>query len=146
MEAYLEIMRHILKEGNRKADRTGVGTLSVFGYQSRYNLQQGFPLVTTKKVNFSAIVHELLWFISGATNIRYLVQNGVNIWNEWPFQHYLNKHGLAESRPKYSSEWKADLQEFKRRIRESEGNWARYTGSSGVISKGWISSRMSFIA
>lgn len=137
MQAYLEIMRHILKEGNRKDDRTGVGTLSVFGYQSRYNLQLGFPLVTTKKVNFPAIVHELLWFISGDTNIRYLVQNGVNIWNEWPFRYYLQAQGLAEQYPQYSEEWKRELQTFKKKIKEEEA-FAQQWGELGpVYGKQW---------
>lgn len=137
MQAYLEIMRHILEEGNRKDDRTGVGTLSVFGQQSRYNLQHGFPLVTTKKVNFAAIVHELLWFISGDTNIRYLVQNGVNIWNEWPFRYYLQAQGLAEQYPQYSEEWKKELQAFKKKIKEDEA-FAQQWGELGpVYGKQW---------
>jgi thymidylate synthase len=100
MKQYHQLMEHVLEHGTKKEDRTGTGTLSVFGYQARYNLAEGFPLVTTKKLHLKSIVHELLWFLKGDTNIKYLNDNGVSIWNEWA-----DKEGNLG--PVYGSQWRS---------------------------------------
>lgn len=83
MKQYLDLLDHVIKNGEKKSDRTGTGTISVFGYQMRFDLSQGFPMLTTKKLHLKSIIHELIWFLNGDTNIKYLKDNGVNIWNEW---------------------------------------------------------------
>src|SRR5512139_2152022 len=93
MRQYLDLMQHVLDHGTKKEDRTGTGTVSVFGYQMRFDLAEGFPLLTTKKVFLKGIIHELLWFLAGDTNIKYLVDNGVGIWNEWPHAAYVKSTG-----------------------------------------------------
>lgn len=137
MKQYLDLVRHIRDHGTIKEDRTGTGTVSIFGYQMRFNLADGFPLVTTKRVHLKSILHELLWFIKGDTNIKYLVQNGVGIWNDWPYQNWLRETGQAQNLQMYSSEWRLVMKEFIERIK-SDDNFARQYGDLGpVYGKQW---------
>jgi thymidylate synthase len=128
VKEYLELVKFVLEKGDKKEDRTGTGTYSVFGYQNRYDLREGFPLVTTKKVYFRGILHELLWFLKGDTNIKYLVDNNVKIWNEWPYETYkASDYFQGES-----------LEEFVEKIKTSDEFAAKWGELGPVYGKQWI--------
>lgn len=127
MKEYLSLLEEIKAKGTMKEDRTGTGTLSLFGTQRRYDLSKGFPLLTTKKVHWKSVVHELIWFIQGDTNLRYLVKNGVRIWNEWPYEKF-----------KKSSDFNGEtMQEYVQKVIEDD-EFAKKHGDLGpVYGKQW---------
>jgi len=136
MRQYLELLEDIKTNGTIKSDRTGTGTKSVFGRQIRFNLNDGFPAVTTKKLFLRGIIHELLWFLQGSSNIEYLVKNNVNIWNEWPFKAYLQ----ATNQPlpeQNSPEWKAQLDEFIEKIKTDHEFALKYGELGPVYGHQW---------
>ncbi len=136
MKAYLDLLQDVYDNGVGKDDRTGTGTRSVFGRQIRCDLSDGFPLLTTKKVFLRGIIHELLWFVRGDTNIKYLVDNKVGIWNEWPYQNYLNKNGQGDL-VKHSEQWLEGLETFIENIRADDA-FAKQWGELGpVYGKQW---------
>ena len=137
MQQYLELVKHIRDHGIKKEDRTGTGTVSIFGHQMRFNLAEGFPLVTSKKVHLKSILHELLWFIRGDTNIRYLIENGVGIWNDWPYQNWLRETGQDKHLVKYSSEWRAVMAEFTQQIIADQDFADKYGDLGPVYGKQW---------
>jgi thymidylate synthase len=127
MKQYLKMCQDVLENGKFKDDRTKTGTISMFGYQSRYNLEEGFPLLTTKRVFLKGIIHELLWFIAGETNIRPLVLNNVNIWNEWPYEKY-------KASADYQNE---SLEEFVEKIKTDDNFSKKYGELGPVYGKQW---------
>ena len=137
MQQYLNLLQHILDYGTKKEDRTGIGTTSIFGYQMRFNLEEGFPLLTTKKVYHKAIIHELLWFLTGDTNIKYLVRNDVKIWNEWAFQVYLEENKLQSEYPRYSEKWKEKLDWFVQQMKEDDAFASQWGELGPIYGKQW---------
>ena len=127
MKQYLELCQYILDHGQKREDRTGTGTISTFGYQMRFNLEEGFPLLTTKKVFYRGIFEELLWFLSGNTNIKPLVDKNVKIWNDWPYEKYTKL-------PEYNGE---TMEEFIARIKEDEEFAEKYGNLGPVYGKQW---------
>lgn len=127
MKQYLDLIQTILNTGTARLDRTSTGTTSVFGHQMRFDLKEGFPLLTTKKVHFKSVVHELLWFIQGETNIRPLVINNVRIWNEWPFEKFCKSHD-------YQNE---SMEAFIERIKTDEAFALKYGDLGPVYGKQW---------
>lgn len=127
MKQYLDLCKLILSQGTKKDDRTGTGTISYFGAQMRFDLKEGFPLLTTKRVHLKSIIHELLWFISGDTNIKYLVDRDVRIWNDWPYAKY-----------RQSAEYQGEtIEEFAQKIKESNDFAAKWGNLGPVYGKQW---------
>ena len=127
VKQYLDLLKTILEKGSKKGDRTGTGTISYFGYQMRFDLEDGFPLLTTKRVHLKSIIHELLWFIKGDTNIKYLVDNDVRIWNDWPYAEYQK-----------SSEFKGEtIEEFAEKIKESNDFAEKWGNCGPIYGKQW---------
>jgi len=128
---YLDLIERIKSEGVQKGDRTGTGTLSIFGHQMRFDLSKGFPLLTTKKLPIKSIIHELLWFVRGDNNLGYLAENNVHIWDEWPFKSYLQRNSLPMPIVN-SDEWKTQMQAFVEKIK-TDMDFRKEYGSLGPI-------------
>lgn len=128
---YLDLIERIKKEGVKKTDRTGTGTLSLLGHQMRFDLSKGFPLLTTKKVPIKSIIHELIWFVRGDTNLKYLADNNVHIWDEWPYKAYLQRNNIPLP-PTGSDEWNTGIKEFVEKIKSDE-SFAKDYGNLGPI-------------
>ncbi|MFT4414119.1 thymidylate synthase [Fredinandcohnia humi] len=147
-QSYLDLLKHVIETGTKKMDRTGTGTISVFGYQMRFNLSEGFPLLTTKRVPFRLIASELLWFIKGDTNIRYLLKNNNNIWNEWAFKNWvesdeysgpnMNDFGRrSQTDSEFNKLYEAEMESFKNRILEDDEFANKYGELGPVYGKQW---------
>jgi thymidylate synthase len=131
MRQYLDLLRDIKANGVKKSDRTGIGTVSVFGRQMRFDLSDGFPAVTTKKLFMRGIIHELIWFLQGSTNIKYLVDNDIHIWDDWPYKAYLLKQ--SKKVPEINGpEWSKGIREFTERIKK-DADFARWHGELGPV-------------
>lgn len=148
MKQYLELERFVLENGTQKGDRTGTGTISTFGYQMRYDLAEGFPIMTTKRVPFKLVVSELLWFLHGDTNIRYLLEHNNNIWNEWAFERWVKSadyagpdmtdFGLrAESDEAFKAVYLEEMASFKARILADDAFAAQYGELGNIYGKQW---------
>lgn len=148
MKQYLELERFVLENGTQKGDRTGTGTISTFGYQMRYDLAEGFPIMTTKRVPFKLVVSELLWFLHGDTNIRYLLEHNNNIWNEWAFERWVKSpdyagpdmtdFGLrAESDAAFQAVYLEEMASFKARILADDAFAAQYGELGNIYGKQW---------
>ncbi|GEN45107.1 thymidylate synthase [Alkalibacillus haloalkaliphilus] len=147
-QGYLNLCRHVLEYGSDRGDRTGVGTRSIFGHQMRFNLQEGFPLLTTKRVPFKLIVSELLWFIKGDTNIRYLLQHNNNIWNEWAFKNWVESDqydgpdmtdfGVRSLQDEqFNAQYQEQMDQFKKRILEDDQFAEEFGHLGDVYGKQW---------
>ncbi|EUJ19572.1 thymidylate synthase [Listeria aquatica] len=148
MKQYLDLARFVMENGTEKGDRTGTGTRSAFGYQMRFDLAEGFPILTTKRVAFRLVVSELLWFLHGDTNIRYLLEHNNNIWNEWAFERYVKSpdyqgpdmtdFGLRANRdPAFNEVYQAEMETFKAKILADEAFAAKYGELGNIYGKQW---------
>ncbi|MCA0757983.1 thymidylate synthase [Paenibacillus sp. N4] len=147
-QTYLELIRHVMRSGTRKEDRTGTGTISTFGYQMRFDLSEGFPLLTTKRVPFRLVASELIWFIKGDSNIRFLLQHHNNIWNEWAFKKWvespsysgpdMTEFGLRAQRDgAFAAEYEKQMELFKQQILNDDGFAAEFGELGNVYGKQW---------
>ena len=150
MQQYLDLLQHVLDKGQKKSDRTGVGTISVFGYQSRYDLRESFPILTTKRVAFGLVKSELLWFLRGDTNIKYLLEHNNHIWDEWAFQRYVDStsytgpdmtdFGLrAEKDPDFNEVYQTELKKFQEKVLADDAFAKEYGDLGDVYGKQWRS-------